>query len=106
MTLDDIKQIQAKASERNNSDERPKGNLFKEKQKKSGLVVKAQDTALAKALAAAMSGATVNMNEEASKDDKASLTNKVIQEYNDSLLSRKIGDKTKLSKSLVLAKSL
>ena len=78
----------------------PKGNLFKEKQKKSGLVVKAQDTALAKALAAAMSGATVNMNEEASKDDKASLTNKVIQEYNDSLLSRKIGDKTKLSKEL------
>jgi len=101
MTLDDIKQIQAKASERNNSDERAKKEISSKKnKKKSGLVVKAQDTALAKALAAAMSGATVNMNEEASKDDKASLTNKVIQEYNDSLLSRKIGDKTKLSKEL------
>ncbi len=101
MTLDDVKQIQTKVSLKNNLKEEPKKeSALKQNKKAAGLVVKAQDTALAKALAAAMSGTSVSLQEETSNEQKASVTSKDAQRYNDSALSKKVGDKTKLSKEL------
>lgn len=101
MTLDDVKQIQAKASVKNAFKEEPKKeDSTKQNKKAPGLVVKAQDTALAKALAAAMSGTSVPMQERVSVEEKTSISNKAGLRYNDSILSRKAGDKAKLSKEL------
>jgi uncharacterized protein len=93
MTLDDIKQIQAKASSAGSKKESKKDSVSRSNRdkRKSGLVVKSQDTALAKALAAAVSGASAPV--ATASDDE-------IQDYNGSILSRKIGDIGKLSKEL------
>lgn len=101
MTLEDVKQIQAKASTKGTLTEQPKKDEPpRQNKKKAGLVVKSQDTALAKALAAAMSGTSAPLQEEASNEQKESVRGKDTKEYNDSLLSRKVGDKAKLSKEL------
>ena len=103
MTLEDIKQIQTRVSLTSTLKEDPKkDNLPKHNRDKvkPGLVVKAQDTALAKALAAAMSGTPAPIEEKVSNEQKTSDSNKNNNEYNSSLLIKKIGDKTKLSKEL------
>ncbi|TAH66348.1 MAG: RNA-binding transcriptional accessory protein [Anaerolineaceae bacterium] len=103
MTLEDVKQIQAKSASTSTSKEQAKKEQpLKQNRdrKKPGLVVKSQDTALAKALAAAMSGAPAPIEEKAANEPKTSILNKDTLEYNSSLLSKKIGDKTKLSKEL------
>lgn len=103
MTLEDVKQNQSKTSLKSTLKEEPKKeNVSKQSRdkKKPGLVVKSQETALAKALAAAMSGTVAPTQEEASNDQKRANSNKDIQMYNDSLLSKRAGDKTKLSKEL------
>jgi uncharacterized protein len=101
LTLEDIKQIQAKASVKNSfKEEVKKSEAPKQNKKKAGLVVKSQDTALAKALAAAVSGIATPSQEDTRNEEKTSASYKDIQEYNDSVLSRKIGDKVKLAKEL------
>jgi uncharacterized protein len=101
MTLEDVKQIQTKASLKNTLKEEPKKeSSTKQNKKASGLVVKAQDTALAKALAAAMSGTSAPLQEETRNEYEGSNSNKDKQVYNNSLLSKKAGDKVKLSKEL------
>ena len=101
MTLDDVKQIQTKVSLKGTLKEDPKKeSSTKQNKKAAGLVVKGQDTALAKALAAAMSGASAPLQEESSNEQKSSLSSNDGQRYNDSILSKKVGDKAKLSKEL------
>ncbi|NLO10143.1 MAG: RNA-binding transcriptional accessory protein [Clostridiales bacterium] len=101
MTLEDVKQIQAKASLKSPLKEKAKKEEpARQNKKKQGLVVKSQDTALAKALAAAMSGTAAPIEEEATNEHKVSNSKKDTQEYNVSLLSKKAGDKAKLSKEL------
>ena len=101
MTLEDVKQIQAKVSTKGGTTEQPKKEEPpRQNKKKAGLVVKSQDTALAKALAAAMSGPSAPLQEEAANEQKASVTGKDTNEYSASQLSRKVGDKAKLSKDL------
>lgn len=103
MTLEDVKQIQAKSSSISAAKEEAKreqpSNQNKDR-RKPGLTVKSQDTALARALAAAMSGTSALTEEKAAAGEKASIINKDTPEYNGSLLSKKIGDKSKLSKEL------
>lgn len=101
LSLEDIKEIQKKAAESKGLKDQPKKNkAVKQKsgKKKGGFVVKSQDTALAKALAAAVtdSFATVNYNsQEEPYQDKSD-----IDDYSGSVLSRKIKDKKKLSEEL------
>lgn len=103
MTLEDVKKIQAKASLKSSLKEQPKKETVSRTtrdKKKAGLVVKSQNTALAKALAAAMSGSPAPLKEDPSKEEKLSTSNRDIEEYNDSFLSKKVGDKVKLAKEL------
>ncbi len=103
MTLEDVKKIQAKASLKSSLKEQPKKETVSRTtrdKKKAGLVVKSQNTALAKALAVAMSGSPAPLKEDPSKEEKLSTSNRDIEEYNDSFLSKKVGDKVKLAKEL------
>lgn len=88
MTLEDIKEIQARAAA---AKENPSNARKKTAKKKPGLVVKANNTELAKALAAAMkNGPAVN-------DVR---TDKDVNEENTALLSGKIKDVRKLAEEL------
>ncbi len=100
MTMEDIKQIQAKAVLTKDLKEQPKKeNPSKQSsKKKSGLVVKSQDTALAKALAAAMSGSSAPAAEP-SKEQEITADSKDTA-YESSMLSKKIKDRKKLSEEL------
>lgn len=104
MTLEDIKQIQAKATFTTGIKEEQPKNEIKPKQsavkKKPGLVIKSQDTALAKALAAAMYGTPTPLAEEPIKIQNRSGVNQEIYTNNDSLLSKKVRDTKKLSQEL------
>lgn len=104
MTLEDIRQIQAKATVTKDADTQAKKEI-KPKQsrdkKKAGLVVKSQDTALAKALAAAMSGGQAPVVESAKlQAQDNSQANQNLLESSDSLLGKKVKDKKKLSGEL------
>lgn len=100
MTLDDIRQIQAKASVVKDDNAQPikEMKLKQSKNKKrAGLVVKSQNTALAKALAEAMSS-TQNHDEDVTKQETNDRS--YHETHGDSVLSKKIRDKKKLSNEL------
>lgn len=103
LTLNDIKMIQAKASEKKRAGRQDKKEEVPGKKKKNtGLMVKSQDTAMAKALAAAVSGVSAQTNGEASNDESVDgkTGSAIDRDYGDSFLSRKIGDAGKLAKEL------
>lgn len=103
MTLEDIKEIQSKAAETKSQDEEPtKSNQTtknKEK-KKSGLVIKAQDTAFAKAMAAAMVGTGATPLDNVAKEEEVPQAGIGTRDYSSSLLSKKIKDRKKVSQEL------
>lgn len=101
MNMDDVKKIQFKVVAKS-TEQTKKENSRKQRpnKKKSGLVVKNQGTALAKALAVAM-GNTASMEvEETPQTQKNDKTNIDTQEITTSNLGRKIKDKKKLSEEL------
>lgn len=111
MSMEDVKELQSKAAEKATSAKSKNEQIKKEDQpkrlpnkKKPGLVVKSQDTALAKALQAAMKGSTASapdaISTESSKQQETSSTNKDVQENTSSYFNRKIKDKMNLSEEL------
>lgn len=88
MTLEDIKEIQARAAA---AKENPSNARKKTAKKKPGLVVKANNTELAKALAAAMKNGSA-INDVRTDTD--------VNEDNTSLLSSKIKDVRELAREL------
>lgn len=106
MNMDDVKEIQsklaAKVATAKNDEQIKKQNTRQQRpnKKKDGLVVKNQDTTLAKALAVAM-GNAANLEEE--KEPKAHKNYIAKTDTQDDLttnLGRKIKDKKKLSEEL------
>lgn len=101
MTMDDVRDIQAKASSRNKPEAakpQPKRERDKDK-RRAGLTVRSQETAFGKALAAAV-GSTIN-------DTGIETDNRYTQGANDthddiivSVISRKIRDRKKMSEEL------
>jgi uncharacterized protein len=103
MTLEDIKEIQSKAAETKSQDEEPtkSGQSTKNKEKKkSGLVVKEQGTAFAKAMAAAMVGPGAISNDNITKEEEVSQAGTGTRDYSSSLLSKKIKDRKKTAQEL------
>lgn len=100
MTLDDVREIQAKASSRSRlSTDKPQPKREPDKRKRAGLTVKSQETAFGKALAAAV-GSTI-IEERIDKDIKRE---QAAADAGDdmtlSVISKKIKDRKKLSEEL------
>lgn len=106
MNINDIKELQSKAALKpvavKNAEQAKKDNqqIQKTNKKKAGLVIKNQDTALAKALAAAVESSPAPLMEETSVKSHKPSTKIDLQEDSSSSLSRKIRDKKKLSEEL------
>jgi uncharacterized protein len=97
MTLDDVREIQAKASCRSKTKAgRPQPKREQEK-RKTGLVVRTQETAFGKALAAAVKGTTI---EERTEKDSNRDTADTGDDMTASAISGKIKDKVKLAQEL------
>ncbi|NLP34006.1 MAG: RNA-binding transcriptional accessory protein [Clostridiales bacterium] len=96
LTLEDVKEIQAKALKNKDKEDQKKKNetpAKKQNKKKRSIVVKNQNTAFGKALAAAVATATIE-DEPINKVDDNS------KEIDVSIIGKKIKDKKKMSEEL------
>ena len=98
LTLEDVKEIQAKAMKQKSQEPVKKAEPKPEKKKQQTIMVKAQDTAFAKALAAAVGTGIPAGAEAAVKNTSAVAT--ATQEEDIITIGKKIKDKHKLSEEL------
>jgi uncharacterized protein len=97
LTLEDIKEIQAKAAKRTGTD-KDKKEVRKPEKKQKQITIKSQNTAFAKAMAAAMGGTVVVEREET---DKATASMNTSGEVGDAItIGSKIRDKKKLAEEI------
>lgn len=101
LTLDDIKEIQAKAA-KNKGKEQPKQNgnasARRQNKKKPGIVVKNQNTAFGKALAEAVS--TLTMEAPQAVQDRSNNMDQTSDWNDTSIIGSKIKDKKKMAEEL------
>jgi uncharacterized protein len=94
LSLEDIKEIQVKSIKQ--KDAEPVKKAEKVPEKKKEVAVKIQDTAIARAMAAAMGGG-ISVPEEEQKDAKTSASNRIDAV---TAIERKIKDKSKMASEL------
>jgi len=94
LSLEDIKEIQAKSTKQKDAD--PVKKTEKVVEKKKDVTVKSQDTAIAKAMAAAMGGGLLSPEVD-QRNNKTSLSNQIDTV---TVIERKIKDKSKMASEL------
>lgn len=104
LTLEDIKEIQAKAVKNKSvgsrtSEAKTAARPVKQADRKSTITVKNQDTAFAKALAAAVSQSPEVPSQDTTKD-RVQSTTATMEPMEYSMLDKRIKDRTKLAKEL------
>ncbi len=104
LTLEDIKEIQAKAVKNKivgsrTSEAKTAARPVKQADRKSTITVKNQDTAFAKALAAAVSQSPEVPSQDTTKD-RVQSTTATMEPMEYSMLDKRIKDRTKLAKEL------
>ena len=96
MTLEDVKEIQAKAFKQKGTE--PAKKTVEKPEKKKTITVRQQDTTFGKALAAAVSGKGIQTQEEGSKNNT---TVAVMEQVSDVVtIGKQIKDKKKLAEEL------
>ena len=107
MTMEDVKDIQSKVAEKaavvkskNQQGQKESQHKNKSSKKKPGLVVKSQNTALAKALAAAMEGSITSTTEVKTEEVDKKQATREVQENTSLYFVKKIKDMKSLSEEL------
>ena len=101
LTLEDVKEIQAKASKNKGSKPQNKGvdlPVKKQNKKKAGIIVKNQSTAFGKALAEAVSTATIEAPQ--TRQDTVDNLDRTYNGKDSSVIGSKIKDKMKMAEEL------